>query len=370
MQKPPDPQKSSKPAQEAASASRSRRIRLSRRGLVYGLITVGFSTAAFLIWRSPSLIIDTAPKVRFFQIATGSTAGTYFPVGQMIASIISQPAGSGPCRKTDRCGVPGLLAVVKSSQGSIANVRNVSSGQYNAALAQADVAFWAYSGMGEFSNDKPYSNLRAIAGLFPESVQLVATKSSNITSVADLAGKRVSLDRPGSGTRTDALLILEANGLKPSDFAAVEVEVSRAADMMLAGELDAFFLVSGPPSTVIIDLIQRAEVTLVPITGPGIDRLRQHSRFFVEDTIPAGTYQGIGTVKTLSVKALLVTSSAADEALIHDITAALWRDGNRVLLDNGHAKGRLIRIETALDGVPIPLHRGAQRYYRSVGMLK
>ncbi|MFV2093288.1 MAG: hypothetical protein ACC634_09415, partial [Hyphomicrobiales bacterium] len=91
------------PTPPEATSARSRRIRLSRRGLVFGLIAIVSATAAFLIWRSPSLILDTAPKVRFFQIATGSTAGTYFPVGQMIATMISQPAGSGTCRETDRC---------------------------------------------------------------------------------------------------------------------------------------------------------------------------------------------------------------------------------------------------------------------------
>ena len=358
------------PAQTPPSRPRSRRIKLSRRGLLYGLVAVVATTGAYLFWRSPSLIPVEAPDVRFFQIATGSTAGTYFPVGQMIASIISQPVGSAPCSADDRCGVPGLLAVVKSSQGSIANVRNVSVGHYDAALAQADVAYWAYSGRGVFASEKPYPNLRAIAGLYPEAVQLVAARSSGIRSVADLRGKRVSIDRPGSGTRTDALLILEASGLTADDFTVAEVEVSRAADLLLVGELDAFFLVAGTPSTVVSDLVSRAAITLVPITGPGIDELRANSRFFVEEIIAADTYKGIGRTKTLSVKSLLVTSSSVSQTLIHDITAALWRKGNRDVLDTGHVKGQLIRIETALDGVPIPLHRGAAQFYRSVGRIQ
>ncbi|MHA1545745.1 MAG: TAXI family TRAP transporter solute-binding subunit [Alphaproteobacteria bacterium] len=355
---------------EPSQKPRTRRIKLSRRGMLFGLTAFVAITGAYLLWRSPSLMPAGDPQVRFFQIATGSTAGTYFPVGQMIASIISQPVGAGPCGEVDRCGVPGLLAVVKSSQGSIANIRNVSVGHYDAALAQADVAFWAHSGTGVFATDRAYDDLRAIAGLYPESVQLVASRASAITSLADLRGKRVSIDRPGSGTRTDALLILQASGLTPGDFSAVEVEVSRAADMLLAQDLDAFFLVAGTPSIVVTDLASRADITLVPIAGPAIDQLRADSRFFVEDVIAPNTYRGIGRTKTLSVKALLVTSAKVSETLIHDITAALWRKGNRDLLDNGHIKGRLIRLETAQDGIPIPLHRGAAQYYRSIGRLK
>jgi len=346
-----------------------RQIRPPRRGLIISLATVAAIAGAYLAWRSPSVLPEADIPVRFFQIATGSTAGTYYPVGEVIATVISEPIGAEPCSQGRRCGVPGLLAVVKSSRGSISNVRGVSSGQYDAALVQSDVADWAYTGTGIFEHSAPLSNLRAIAGLYPEAVHLVVAEGSAIGSLADLRGKRVSIDRVGSGTRVDALSILRAFGLDEGDFALVEEEPAAAVDLMAAGRLDAFFLIAGTPAAAVTELIERGIGRLVPITGPEVDTLRAGNRFFVGHLIAAGTYPGVGRVATLSLKSLLVTSEDQDEALIHDITAALWRSGNRQVLDAGHPKSREIRLESALDGVSIPFHPGAERFYRAAGMM-
>lgn len=348
---------------------RIRQIKVPARGLAVGLGLLTVVAGSYLLWRSPSVLPEAAVPVRFFQIATGSTAGTYYPVGEVIATMISEPVGGEPCTENRRCGVPGLLAVVKSSQGSIANVRAVSSGTYDAALTQADVAHWAYTGEGLFAGEPPLSDLRAIAALYPEDVHLVAARDSGIESVADLKGRRVSIDRPGSGTQVNALMILAAFGLDQDDLKVVHEGPSGAVDLMAAGKLDAFFLVAGTPAKAVSELIERGIATLVPIAGPHVDQLVEESRFFVRHTIAADTYAGVGRVSTISVKALLVTSAREDADLIHGITAALWRPGNRALLDEGHPKAREIRLTHALDGVPIPLHTGAERFYRAAGMM-
>ena len=346
-----------------------RKIRLPGGGLAASLVIILLIAGAYLVWRSPSVLPDGEVPVRFFQVATGSTAGTYYPVGEVIATVISEPVGGEPCTDEGRCGVPGLLAVVKSSRGSISNVRNVSTGQYDAALAQADIAYWAYSGTGIFERSAALTNLRAIAGLYPEAVHLVVARDAPINSVADLRAMRVSIDRPGSGTRVDALSILRAFGIGPDDLEIVEVEPAAAVDLMAAGRLDAFFLIAGTPASAVSELIERGIGRLVAIAGPPVEELRRSNRLFVEDEIAADTYRGVARTRTLSVKAVLVTSEVQDEELIHDITAALWRPGNRPVLDQGHAKAREIRLETALDGVPIPFHPGAERFYRAAGMM-
>lgn len=349
-------------------AARIRKIKVSQSGFAIGVLLLASIIGAYLIWRAPSAPPPGSENIKFFQIVTGSTAGTYFPIGQTIAAIISQPPGSEACNAQDRCGVPGLLAAVKSSQGSTANVRSLVSGSADAAFVQADIADWAYRGQAMFTGN-PAERLRAIAALYPEAVQLVTAKSAKIRSVTDLRGRRVSIDRTGSGTQADALLILAAYGLKRADMSVEEIDVSNAADRLIAGTLDAFFLISGTPSTVVTDLADRGLIDIVPIDGQPVDALVKSSAFFVAHTIPADTYAGIGETATISVRALLVTTSRADASLIYDITAALWRPGNRALIDRGHAKGRLIQLESALDGISIPLHPGAERFYRQAGRL-
>ncbi len=349
-------------------AARIRKIKVSQGGLAIGVILLATFIGAFLVWRAPAGQQQEPADIRFFQIVTGSTAGTYFPVAETIAAIISQPPGSERCNEQDRCGVPGLLAAVKSSQGSTANVRALAAGRADAAFVQADIADWAYRGQAMFAGEK-VEPLRAIAALYPEAVQLVTAKSAKIRSVEDLRGRRVSIDSAGSGTQADALLILRAFGLKAEDLRVEEIGVSNAADRLIAGTLDAFFLISGTPSTVVTDLADRGLVDIVPISGPPVDELLESSAFFVSHTIDAETYAGIGEIATISVKALFVTTTRADAGLIYDITAALWRPGNRPHIDKGHEKGRLIQLETALDGISIPLHPGAVRFYSQAGRL-
>ncbi len=150
-----------------------------------------------------------AQDIRYFRIGTGSISGVYFPVGGLIANIISNPPGSRACDEGGSCGVPGLIAVVQATLGSVANVHAVQSGMLESAMVQADIASFAYHGTGPFAREKPFKELRAIANLYPEAVHVVVRRDSPIKSMSDLAGRRVSLDLTGSGTRAVALTVLE-----------------------------------------------------------------------------------------------------------------------------------------------------------------
>jgi TRAP transporter TAXI family solute receptor len=246
----------------------------------------------------------------------------------------------------------------------------VASGGLESGLTQSDVVHWAYYGKAMFKGKRRLSNLRLIANLYPESIHLVARKGAKITSVKSLRGKRVSLDAVGSGTRADALLILRAYGLSEKDMDAEAVRSDQAASLIIKGDLDAYFFIGGYPALGIADLAERGLIDLVPRVGPEAAAIRKRDSFFTTDTIPDGTYEGIGDVKTLSVNAQWVVSAAADTDLIYQITKSLWDPHSRKLLDTGHEKTKLIRLETALKGVSIPLHPGAARYYREIGLLK
>jgi TRAP transporter TAXI family solute receptor len=335
---------------------------------------IGFrSLVAALVVAGPVLMgagPTPAQVISFFSIGTGGTGATYYPLGGTIANAVSNPPGSRPCEEGGSCGVPGLIAMAQSSRGSIDNIDGIKSGLFNSGFVQSDIAYWAYTGTGSFTGQAPVTDLRAIAALYPEHIQLIARRDSGIASVGDLRGKRVSLDEKGSGSYVNALAILGAFGLGETDVDARFLKSAPAADAIIAGDLDAFFITSGYPTNAVIELASRAPITLVPIDGPRAEAIVAETGFYSIDTIPAGAYEGIGATRTLAVGAQWVTSARADAELIHALTAALWNQQTRRLLDVGHAKGREVTLETALNGIAIPLHEGAERFYREIGLME
>ncbi len=310
-----------------------------------------------------------AQELKFFTIGTGGTAYTYYPVGGMIANAISKPPGSRECGKGGSCGVPNLIASAVSSRGSVDNVNAIISGLRNSGFAQSDVAYWAYTGTGTMEGKEPAKDLRTIAALFQEHIHLVALKKSNINSVKDLKGKRVSLDEPGSGTYVDAKLILESNGLSTSDVKAEALKGKAATDALRNGKVDAIFVVAGFPTGAIVELASAVDVKLVPIDGAGAKALTSKYGFFSQSPIPSGTYEGVDEVNTVAVGAQWFTSAKEDNELIYQITKALWNKESRKLMDVGHAKGKTITPDTALSGVGVPLHPGAEKFYKEAGLI-
>jgi TRAP transporter TAXI family solute receptor len=263
-----------------------------------------------------------------------------------------------------------MIATSVASNGSVANVAAIAAGTAQSGFVQSDIAYWAYNGTGVYSGRPRVEVLRAIANLYPESVQLVVRKGAGIKSVPDLRGRKISLDEPGSGTLVGARLILQAFGLTEKDLLAQYYPAQRVADSLKDGTIDGFFSVSGYPQSAVADLAATIGIELVPITGPEVDKLVAQFPFFSIEEIPDDAYKGVAGVKTVSVHALWVTSSKQPEELIYKVTAALWNPATRKLLDSGHIKGREIRLETATIGLCIPLHPGAEKFYKEKGLLK
>ena len=312
-----------------------------------------------------------AQELKFFRIGTGGTAGTYYPIGGLIANAISNPPGSRECDKGGSCGVPGLVATAVASNGSVANINGITSGQMESGFTQSDVAYWAYTGTGVYEGKPKVGELRLIANLYPETIHIVARKGAGIKSVADLRGKRVSLDEPGSGTLVDARIVLAAYGITEKDIKAEYLKPNQAGDKIRDGGLDAYFFVGGYPTGAVSELASSGGgIDLVPVTGPEADKMRAQYGFFATDTIPANTYKGVGEVKTIAVGAQWVTSAKLPDALIYEVTKAMWNENSRKLLDAGHAKGKAIQAATATAGAGIPFHPGAEKFYKEKGLLK
>ena len=328
-------------------------------------------------------------ELQFFRIGTAAITGTYFQIGGVLANAISKPLGSRDCERGGSCGVPGLVAVAQASQGSIQNVLMVGAGQIESALAQSDVAYWAYagtaaplrrcspartdtrrnSGVALLRNRGPIQNLRAIAGRYPEDVHIVVRADSPIRALPDLRGKRVALGEPESGTLADARLVLDAAGLSECDIKPEYLRLSEAADGLVQGRIDAFFMTGGYPIPAVTDVASTVPTRLVPITRDAAERLAKKFPFFGVDVIPAGSYPGIDRdTATLRTTALWVVRAEIGDDLVYAITKSLWSEATRRLLDAATPVGRRIRLATALDGVAIPLHPGAARFYREAGM--
>jgi len=294
---------------------------------------------------------------QFFRIGTGGTAGTYYPVGGMIANAVSQPGK--------------IVATAQASNGSLANVNAIAGGSLEAGLSQSDVATWAFTGTGAFEGKPKVGDLRMIANLYPESIHLVVKKGSGIKSVADLKGKRVALDEPGSGTLINARMVLAAYGVKESDIKPDYIKPNQAGDKLKDGSLDAFFFVGGAPAGAIAELASSGVgIELVPLIGTPADALRKQNPYFAVDTIAANTYKDVAEVQTLAVGAQLVTSAKLDTETVYQITKAMYSDSTQKTLAAGHAKGKFITKENAVKGVGIPFHPGAEKFYKEAGLLK
>ncbi|MFV0303764.1 MAG: TAXI family TRAP transporter solute-binding subunit [Paracoccus sp. (in: a-proteobacteria)] len=313
----------------------------------------------------------TAPTLRFFRIGSGETSGTYYAIAGVIAAAISNPPGGARCDEGGACGVPGLLAAALASEGSVQNIRALRDGSLESALVQADIAHSAQTGGPGWQGAERADKLRAIAALYPEAIHLIARADAGIASINDLAGKRVSVSQPGSGTRIDAQLVLQAAGLPDERLVLSELSTDEAARRLRAGELDAFFMVGGWPVAGLTTLASQTDILLLPINGPLADRLIARHPFFRPETIPAGTYAGQSKpVETLSVAALWLTTADQPEALIHDISRLLWNENTQRMLRLGHPASHAISPENALSGISIPLHPGAESYYIGAGLLR
>ena len=314
-------------------------------------------------------IAAAGPEARFFRIGTAATGGSFFEIGGVVAGAISGPTGGPACGHGGSCGVPGLVAVAQATPGSIENLRMINNGQIESGFAQADLAGWAYHGIKLFNEAGPQRQLRAIASLFPEAAHLVVRADSPIHKLADLKGKRVSLGEQGSGTSADAAVFLSTAGFREKDLTRKFLRPGPAAEELKSGEIDAFFLVGGYPIPAIRDLASTIPIRLVGFEDPLFDRLKKDFAFYHRAVIPGGLYPGIdGDTVTLGFYALWLANAETDADLVYAITQSLWNQGTRQLLDGLDPIGKGIQLSNALNGLSVPLHEGATRFYQEQGL--
>lgn len=291
-----------------------------------------------------------------FRFGTGGSEGAYFPVGSLIAAEINKHNQNVDTQNR-------LTVIPQRSNGSVANIRDLSLNLLEIGLVQADVVSLAYQGKGLFESENYKDTLRTIGTLFQESVHLVVAADSSIFSVEDLVGKRLSVDEIGSGTQFDAERILAGAGISLTDIKPIYLKPVDSIDRMRRGLLDAIFIVSAYPMVGVEQLVEDGVGRLVSLGETLVTRLATQHRYFSEHSFPAGAYLNNEEIHTLSVSAQLIVRSDISAETVYSFTKNLWSDSTLAALASGHPRGADISTDTALHGIVLPLHDGAERYY-------
>ena len=285
-------------------------------------------------------------------MGTGSTSGTYYAFGGVLAQYIQNHGN--------------VSVTPVSTDGSKANISYISTGDYQLGFTQSDVLAYAWAGSRSFEDLGAVTSIRVIGGLYAEAVQLV-TMDPEIKSVADLAGKSVSIGAPGSGVYFNAIDILAAAGLTVDDINPQYQDFDDSTDALKDGKIDAAFIVAGAPTAAITELSSTNSAYLVPIDGDIAQKLMADNSFYTPYTIPAGTYAGQDAdVVTVTVKATLIVSASASDEDVYNITKAIFDNADAIAAENG--KGAELSVENATTGMSAPFHPGAARYYAEKGV--
>lgn len=294
-------------------------------------------------------------KAQYISIATGGTSGTYYPLGGAIAKIFND-------------NVEGVTANAQSTGASVENVGLVAKGETEVAFVQSDITYYAYEGIENFADKGKVENIRGMAMLYPEVVQIVANKSAGITSIEGLKGKKVAVGAPGSGTEANARQILGAHGIVYEDLGKADyLSFGEAADQLKDGHIDAAFVTAGLPTAALVEISQSNDIVVIPMENAKLDELSAEYPFYKEVTIPAGTYRNQDSdVTAAAVMAMLVVPKDLDDDLMYNLTKALFEQ-RQVIIDT-HDRGNDIKLETAVEGMPIELHPGSARYYEEMGI--
>jgi uncharacterized protein len=314
--------------------------------------------------------VTFAQDVKVVRIATGPIDTTEFPFGGLVGNAISNPPGSRECDRGGNCGVPGLIANSQSSEGAYANLKALLRGDVDLALSQADVVNWSFYGIGDFQGQETLTRLRVLARLYPATIHLLARPGAKISSVKDLAGKRVAVDAEGAGTRFTVKAVLSAYGVRASSVSMRQMGLAAAAAALKDNKIDAMFVVSGAPVLALEDLGRTSKLNFVPIAGATAEKLTQAFPFYTLGVIPANTYGEHPEIATVDVGMVLVSRDDMDIDLGFGIARAIWHERNKALFEAGHPRGKLMSKNLAARGLGVPMQAGAARYYISQGMME
>jgi hypothetical protein len=287
-------------------------------------------------------------------LATGGTAGTYYPFGGAMAKIWNSK-------------IPGMNVTAQSTGASAENVRLINKKEVELALVQSDTIDFAYNAKEAFK--EPLTKMAAMAVLYPEVIQIVVRGDSKINSFTDLKGLKIGVGAPGSGTEANFRQLLDIYGMKKEDVRPQYLSFSESAEQFKDKHIDAFIVTAGVPNAAIMDVAVMQNIRILSIPDKTASQLTKKYPFLSPVVIPANTYKNQSAeVKTVAVAAVLIASSELKEDVVYQLTKALF--DNQPELAATHAKGKELNLKTAVKGVSIPFHPGAKKYYKEKGVMK
>lgn len=294
---------------------------------------------------------SSSSEKTFLTIATGGSSGPYFALGGALSNLFNEK-------------IDGVNVSVQSTGASAVNATLLGTKKAEIAFAMNDVISYAYTGEEVFKDKGKVENLRGIASLYPNFVQVVTVEGTGINEISDLKGKRVGVGAPGSGTEVNARQILSAHGITYEDIDEDFLSYAESIEQLKNGAVDVAFLTSGLPNATIMDLSTTHDVKIVPIRKEPIEKLAEEYPFYSSEMIPAGTYDNEEDVETAAVMTLLVTREDLPEELVYNITKTIFENLN-VLVET-HSTAKKITLDTVEKGMSVPLHPGAEKYYKEI----
>ena len=313
------------------------------------------SSILFPLWlialvASPALAAETS-----INVLTGGTGGAYYALGVALANVIGKT-------------MPGVKTSVQATKGSVENLDLLQAGRGEIAFSLGDLLSDAWKGHVDAGFKVPLKKLRGIAAMYPNYIQVAARADTGIKSIADLKGKRVSVGTPKSDTELNAQAILAAAGLTYKDLGKVEyLPLGQSVELMKNRQLDAMLQSASLGVSALRDLSTSVDIVIVPIPLDIIKKTRDPA--YSPATIPANIYRGqTADIPTAAVQNYLVTQDGVSNEIAYGVTKALWT--NLDVLTIAHSAAKAIDTKRALEGMPVPLHPGAAKYYREVGILK
>jgi uncharacterized protein len=287
-------------------------------------------------------------------IATGGTAGTYYPFAGAMSNIWNTK-------------IKDMNVTAQTTGGSVENVRLINKKDVELALAQSDTLDQAWNGMEAFK--EPLKGMSAIATMFPEIVQIVVRADGPIKTFPDLKGKKVGVGAPGSGTEASYRQTLEAYGMKREDVNSQYLSFAESAEAFKDKHIDAFYVIAGIPVSAIMDVSMQNEIRILPLPADISAKLIQKYPFLAAAKIPANTYRGqTEDVPTVAVNSVLIAGNQLKPEVVYNLTKVLFE--NQPQLAAAHAKGKELNLQRAVMGVSIPFHPGAVKYYQEKGLMK
>lgn len=289
----------------------------------------------------------------FINVLTGGTSGVYYPLGAALANIYGEK-------------IEGARTQVQSTKASVENLNLLQAGRGEIGFALGDSVKLAWEGDKEAGFKKPLDKLRGIAAIYPNYIQIVASKESGIKSLADLKGKSVSVGAPKSGTELNARKIFDAAGMSYDDLGKVEyLPFAESVELMKNRQLDATLQSAGLGVASLKDLSSSMDVTIVSVPADIAEKLGAP---YIAGTIPSGTYEGQSAdVPTVAIVNFLVSHSGVSDEIAYQMTKQLFE--NLPTLEAAHNAAKAIKLENAVKGMPLPIHPGAEKYYKEKGIM-